>query len=963
MPGMDVFRIGASLAIVLALIFPLIPSGEGRGPVREPTAYVSGMVSDGMGTPIEGAVVRIVAADWSMFIYAFSNSTGHYSLNTTYFGNTFIECEMSGYLNFRRTNVFLENGPNTIDITLKPLPSTSETVDFHVDYESGGPAEGVLVLLEYSQGEYYYSFQDDTGTTGDASLIVFPASYDLQLKHKGFTVHEDHLAVMFGEGPYEIDVEVPMVPDAVTRIKGYVLQDVEEPLEGVIVVVVDQVLELQQFAATDQDGFFEMDFWDGKHILFTMIEGYEMHFSRLTVPAEGEVWANITIKPLDTALTGTVLDPSGSPVEGISVSFLKQHVFVEQSTAVTDENGEFSMNVSSGEGFLVVAGDDPFEGGEYDLYLEAIDVMAPAMDLDIQLTDVDMSVGENLISFGADWDFTVNGTLSMPLNNSRYMRRVIDMMIGNADQVLEQEEFDEFYELMIMEDDSLQEAPFGIETEGNFTIDGLPYDRDEHSLEFKGITGSVEDLTTLVVEIDGRYSVNGTVEEAFMHTIVINMTYDDERTVTEGWADLPAGWLLYDHVSDLALVEYAEGRVTIEPSKDPDPDDDEDSEFVTLLVYSDELGGVLTIPNSSAEGGEVTMEAAIADLLPENEYTITWDFGDGSNATGEGLSVDHTYEDDGEYPVSFTVSDRFGRTLVLQGTMNVTNLDPVASIVHGGPVNLSMVEGGAVALTVEASDVGSDHLFVAWSTDGTFDDPMNYTDENATFEFIVPDDGNHTVWVRVTDEDGGSTVRNVTVSGINADPTMAARRVLPRTSDVIYEMEYIRIVIDEASDPSELDILEFEVSTTGTGTSVETVQEGAEYRVAFTQAGTFDVTLTVSDDDGGARSLKWTIVVSANGSLDHDGDGIPMDWEEKYGLSDSNASDASADEDEDGLTNLEEFEGGSDPLDEDDPVEQKDEGGAGGIILLVIIAIVIVAVLIFIFLAVQNRRAERIEEE
>ena len=47
--------------------------------------------------------------------------------------------------------------------------------------------------------------------------------------------------------------------------------------------------------------------------------------------------------------------------------------------------------------------------------------------------------------------------------------------------------------------------------------------------------------------------------------------------------------------------------------------------------------------------------------------------------------------------------------------------------------------------------------------------------------------------------------------------------------------------------------------------------------------------------------------------LDADGDGMPDDWERKFGFNPGDASDASQDQDKDGFTNLEEFQAKTDP--------------------------------------------------
>ena len=52
--------------------------------------------------------------------------------------------------------------------------------------------------------------------------------------------------------------------------------------------------------------------------------------------------------------------------------------------------------------------------------------------------------------------------------------------------------------------------------------------------------------------------------------------------------------------------------------------------------------------------------------------------------------------------------------------------------------------------------------------------------------------------------------------------------------------------------------------------------------------------------------------------LDADGDGLPDEWERRYGLSPNNANDADEDADGDGFTNAEEFAAGTDPQDRND---------------------------------------------
>lgn len=69
---------------------------------------------------------------------------------------------------------------------------------------------------------------------------------------------------------------------------------------------------------------------------------------------------------------------------------------------------------------------------------------------------------------------------------------------------------------------------------------------------------------------------------------------------------------------------------------------------------------------------------------------------------------------------------------------------------------------------------------------------------------------------------------------------------------------------------------------------------------------------------------RWTVTCPECGARvsyaeDSDGDGIPNEWERKYGLDWTNPADGDEDPDGDGLTNLEEYKRGSNPRDPQDP--------------------------------------------
>jgi hypothetical protein len=93
---------------------------------------------------------------------------------------------------------------------------------------------------------------------------------------------------------------------------------------------------------------------------------------------------------------------------------------------------------------------------------------------------------------------------------------------------------------------------------------------------------------------------------------------------------------------------------------------------------------------------------------------------------------------------------------------------------------------------------------------------------------------------------------------------------------------------------------------------------------------------------------------------------MPDWWEDLYGLNKTDPGDAEGDLDKDGVKNLDEFEGGSDPTDPQDlPADDDDDTTDSNIgwILGIIIALVILSLIIFLVIFFVARSAGGKEED
>ncbi len=289
-----------------------------------------------------------------------------------------------------------------------------------------------------------------------------------------------------------------------------------------------------------------------------------------------------------------------------------------------------------------------------------------------------------------------------------------------------------------------------------------------------------------------------------------------------------------------------------------------------------------------------------SDLGWLDTHMVYWEFGDGltdsqvpieendpPDATGN-FTTTHVYGDDGDYKVNATVIDDDGGENTSRAEIHITNVPPSLSISESSPID----EGQSVSITVNATDPGSDDIYLVldWG-DGTSEKRTYYNNGIGpdppqsplgnypfnvikTLSHIYGDNGVYKVTVTIADDDGGETNESINITVLNVAPSIS-----PFGPFVVDESASLALDATSA-DPGSDDLTftwEFEMGVTvsriyyndGAGPDPYpspggifpfTVTDTANH--VYGDNGIFNVTLTVEDDDGGNSTYKTNITVN-----------------------------------------------------------------------------------------------------
>ncbi len=348
--------------------------------------------------------------------------------------------------------------------------------------------------------------------------------------------------------------------------------------------------------------------------------------------------------------------------------------------------------------------------------------------------------------------------------------------------------------------------------------------------------------------------------------------YDDEANVDYAFSDV-------DGNSDVDYEEYSfswtpvsEGDNTIVVYGIADNCEYStnlgETETLTIYVAGDDVD--TTYPPVADAGGsffgmywsmdyDVTFDGSGSyDTNPDGSGSIVsyeWDFGDGS--TGTGVSPTHTYSASGLYTATLVVTDNDGLTdddtasvrIWVMNFPDIPDMDFDPIVTCGGPYSATL--GESITFDGYGFDADGGIIFYIWD----FGDGSTSVEEDPIYTYSA--EGVYTVTLTVLDDEGNSavctTTATITAVTVNSAPTVDCSVLeIAGTVDEI-------LTLDVDATDSDGSIAQYDWDF-GDGSTDSTTADNTQK--AYSAAGTYTISVTVTDDAGATASCSQDIDIT-----------------------------------------------------------------------------------------------------
>jgi len=276
-----------------------------------------------------------------------------------------------------------------------------------------------------------------------------------------------------------------------------------------------------------------------------------------------------------SVIWGYVYDASdGSPVSSADVT-LVNYSYGWMVQRLADFSGYYEADAFDGD-FIVVLDDEDLQAS-----LSQVSVVGDT-EVTRSLEQPIPDSMDTVVTF-SDWDNAGTSTSVSMGDDNESFRFMIDMMVGNRDGYVDQNESDIFMSMAMG-------GPSGMmfnDTIDMLYVDGIHYDFVPGSDTFSAnLVGPVAPPSPVALSIGADFTSNSTIPVAAIHRVEVNNTYDNDDEVNSLSGQFPAGFNLwgYDPVVNVSVSGIGTPNFMVDPLMDPDPLDSIDYAWVNLTV-------------------------------------------------------------------------------------------------------------------------------------------------------------------------------------------------------------------------------------------------------------------------------------------------------------------------------------------------------------------------------------------
>jgi hypothetical protein len=323
---------------------------------------------------------------------------------------------------------------------------------------------------------------------------------------------------------------------------------------------------------------------------------------------------------------------------------------------------------------------------------------------------------------------------------------------------------------------------------------------------------------------------------------------------------------------------------------------------VDIEVVDDELPIAMILGPMTAYQHEVVEFSAIDSVDNVGIETFVWEIM-GESFTGE--DINYTFDEVGEYTIELKVSDGVNPTVTY--SYNITILDADDPMIV---MEVPDMIGNHLMLELNASGSTDNVGIVSYSWMLVLPDNTRVTGMGELFEFDLTGIlGDVTLYLTVMDAMDNTASEMYTITVLDMLPPV----VMAPDDVTAYEGAFLNFMDTLSYDNVGISKWSWHISFG----DIDIMRDGQSMSYFFELPGRYNITLTVTDSYNNSGTDFFYVTIEEKGlDFDSDGDGMPDWWEEEKGL-DKDLDDADRDYDGDLLTNLVEFDLGTNPKSSD----------------------------------------------